>query len=141
MEKNNVLEQTIVDMVDGVEEGQLNPLEVYVSLKKLEDALSAAMKQIKDSALDEAQKHSAKEFVFAGAKIQVKNAAGKWDYANVSAWNHAKEQIKSIEEQAKQAYKMKAPLINGDTGEVIEPAQYTEGATTLAISFKNIQSA
>jgi len=128
--------EKITHLVEGVEGGNLNALKVYVELKKVEDVLTASLKQLKDTALDEAQKYGAKQFEEYGCVIQVKNAAGKWDFSKVTTWNNLKNDIKRVEDMAKQAYKNNAPLINGDTGEYVEIPTYTEGGTTLAITIK-----
>lgn len=73
--------------------------------------------------------------MFAGYEIQCKSAAGRWKYDHIPAWTQHNNYIKAVEEQAKIAYKAKqaGQTMVDSNGEVIEPADYTPGADTIAL--------
>ncbi len=124
----------ITDMIFAVEEGNANPLEIYCALHKLEAQVKAAKDQIKHLAIDEASKHG-KTFTFMGFEIQQKALPGRWTFDHIDDWNSAKFKMKTIEDLAKWAYKSAEKGITpiDDDGVIVEPAQYTPGADTIAV--------
>jgi len=120
---------------NSVLDGESNPLEAWIALKRHEGQLKDAMAVVQSEAIDEAQKYGEKSFKAFGATVEVKNAAGRWDYSKIGMWSSCKESLKLIEEGAKEAYhsSKKQRQIVDDDGEVIQPASYKEGRATIAI--------
>ena len=118
-----------------VEEGTINALEAYVMLKTIEKELKESLDIVKEHALEEAEKYGEKTFDAFGAEVGVKNGAGRWDFKKLDWWK-----VYQLEQDsAKEAYKMsqKGQKLITDDGEVIEPATYLPGKTTLSIRIKN----
>ena len=119
--------QNIVNSVDG---GNTNPLEAFIFLNFMQKVADEAKKQLLDEAISEAEKYPEKETSLYDATVTVKNGTGRYTYS---------ESIKRAQEQAKDAYKAKKDgnvLTDTETGEIIEPAEFTPGRTILNIKFK-----
>jgi hypothetical protein len=119
-----------INYANEVKEGNVNALEAYITLKAAMADLEKALKDVQELAIDEASKYGQKSFKAFGANVEVRNGAGRWNYANVKAHSQLTEQLKYIEKMAQAG--------GGVTldGEVIEPAVKVEGKSTIAISFK-----
>jgi hypothetical protein len=118
-----------------VENGDRAALRTFIEFKRLEKELKAAMEIVQPLAVDEAQKFDGRSFEHFGAKIEVKNAASRWDYAGVTAVNHAQDRLKLYQQLAQNAAMAGQEIYDGD-GTVIQPAKKIEGATTIAVSVK-----
>lgn len=131
------MEKTIIKalylLAFEVENGDRPALRTYIELKKIEKALEASIKNVQPLAVDEAEKFDKKSFEHFGAKIEVKNAASRWDYAGVTAVNHAQERLKLYQQLAQNAAMAGQEVYGGD-GVVIQPAKKIEGKTTIAVS-------
>jgi hypothetical protein len=114
-----------------VKEGNINPLEAYITLKAALVDLEKALKEVQDLAIDEACKYGQKSFEAFGAKVEVRNGASRWDYSGVQVWKHLKEQIGNVEKLAQMGGQVYV-----ETGEPIEQANKILGRETIAISFK-----
>ena len=114
-----------------VEDGEINALDAYIELKRQEKEIKEQLSAIQDEAISEAQKFGEKTFDYKEAKVEVKNAAGRWSFKHLDWHKEAKDK----EEAAKNAYKaaIKGEQYITSDGEVVEPAEYTEGKTTIAI--------
>jgi hypothetical protein len=71
-----------------------------------------------------------------GARVEVKSAPGKWEFDGIQSYAIVSQRLKNIQEMAKQAYKLKTEIPDPETGELIQPAKFTDGKQTIAISFK-----
>ena len=127
--------QELTNLAQSVIDGEQDALKVYIELKRIETKLKEVMPLVEPLAYEAASHWSEKTFVVMGAEIQKKNAAGKWDYSNIPQYAKAKEQVKSIEELAKQAYASKkhGSVIVDANGEVVEPPLYTEGKSIISV--------
>lgn len=137
LDTSKIMEQ--INDLKNAADGWINPLAAYVALKRISERAAAMMSEVKDWAISEAEKQGQKEFEAFGAKVAIRNSAGKWDFSGVAQWNTAKEKLKSVEELAKSAHSNKkhgVQIFDEATGEVIEPAEYTEGATNIFITLK-----
>jgi hypothetical protein len=126
----------INELTQNALDGSANALEAYIELKRIETALKTALESLTDAAYQEADKFTEKTFALKGAEVTKKSAAGRWDYSHIHQYSATKERLKTIEEMAKQAAasaKHGRTIIDDATGEVIEPAIYTEGKSLLAI--------
>jgi len=126
-----LIEETTANTLNG----ELNPLEVFIDLKRLEACVSECKEALKEYTLQEAKKYGS-QFEFSGAKINIRSGAGRWKFDHLNDWNHAKNGLKEIEELHKSATKMQdkgAVMIDPD-GVVVEPAIYEPGAEVIAVS-------
>lgn len=124
---------TLSEFIQSVIDGNANPLEAYIHLKKIEKHLKGAFECVEPMAFQEAGKWSEKTFTYKGAEIQKKNAAGKWDFTNVSLYKESQKRLKQIEELAKVAAKGCATVVDETSGEVVEPAIYNEGKSIISV--------
>lgn len=118
-----------------VENGDRAALRTFIEFKRLENELKKAMDIVQPLAVDEAERFDKKSFEHFGAKIEVKNAASRWDYAGVTAVNHAQDRLKLYQQLAQNAAMAGQEIYDGD-GTVIQPANKIEGKTTIAVSVK-----
>jgi len=123
--------EELSEMTSDVVNGEVNPLETYIELKHIEKALKSALSTVQGYAIDEAEKYGEKSFKFCGAEVGVKNAAGRWNFKNLDWY----EDYQELQESAKQSFKLslKSKQLIDDEGTVVQPAEYTEGKTTISI--------
>lgn len=134
-QRYELISDSFRDTLEMVNEGLIDPLRAYVALKNIEKNLANVMEQMKAQAIDEATKHG-KTCTILGSEVTVKNAAGRWSFKHIDKWNELIDELKAFEEAAKQAYHAQlkgAAIVNEATGEIVEPAQYSEGQTTISI--------
>ena len=126
----------IETLKQSIGNGEVDPLRGFIHLKRAYELIKVIMDEIKEEAVSEAEKYNEKEFKVDGVSVGVKSGAGRWSYKGISDWDEAKGKLSEIEERHKTAYKMigKGDLIVD--GEIVQPAKFMPGATTLAISFK-----
>lgn len=117
------------ELSEGVLNGDLNALSVYIDLKRFEKDLAEAIKEVQGFAIQEAEKYPEKSFEAFGASVEKKNGTSRWDYSNIREWNLAKERLKQIEVIAQ---------VGGmdESGNEIPKAFKIEGKPTISISFK-----
>ncbi len=87
----------IREWVAGVKEGHLNPLDIFIQLKDIEQILKLAIDELREEAIDEATKYEGKTFTHLNAKITLKNDAGRWDYSHISMWKEENQRLKEVE--------------------------------------------
>lgn len=123
------LNAQVQQIVGSVEKGKVNPLEAFIFLNWMAKISDAAKKQLLEQAIEEAEKYPEKEADLYDATVTVKNAAGRYTYP---------DSVKKAQEQSKLAYKAQKDgnAITDDNGEIVEPATYKQGSTTLSITFK-----
>lgn len=136
--KNEIKVNEVVEvsqrLINEVMEGNVNPLEAFVNLKKVEEAIKAVKSEIEDLALTEAAKHP-KTFDYLGCEVTQKRAAGRWDFKHIQSIRDAENNVKQLKSIHKTAAGINESVVNDD-GEIIEPAIYTEGKDTLSIRIK-----
>lgn len=113
-----------------VVEGNMNPLEALVILRKHLADLEEAIDIVKPLAIDEASKYGQKSFSAFGASFELRNGPGQWKFQG-SVYAEAKARLKYIEDIAKAGGGADA-----NTGEIIEPANKVEGKSTIAITLQ-----
>lgn len=130
----------LIELGLAVDSGNLNPLDAYCELNRIEKICAELKKQIQQQAVNEAQKHG-KTFKHMGFEIQCKSSAGRWKFDHINDWAAAKMKLSIIEDNAKTAHKLieKGLLPLNDGGEILEPATYIPGADI--ISLKEINDA
>jgi hypothetical protein len=137
------LERTYVDLILS---GDVDPLEVEVSLKGIEEAIKAIRNNaaVRHAVLAEAGMFPEKTFEKYGAQITKKLTPARYDYESCEdpTWNELNKKVATLTDQRKQREKLLQTLtspmsINDqDTGEVvmIYPPQKEQGET-IAIKF------
>ena len=129
--KHKRINDIVNDITLAVENGDVDALEAFVNLKKLEEIVKQAKKRIDDLAIDEAAKHGAKTFGFLDSEITIKNSAGRYDYSNIPEITSKELELKLLKDKHKAA--LKNELFDLGTGEKIEPPIYKGGREILSI--------
>ena len=132
-------------IIDQVESGSLDALEVDIRSKALIDALSQIIKSIANLTLAEADKHG-KSFEYKNAKIQVKELGSKWHYdkSNDSKYFSIKSNIEKLDIERKdretflKSLKQKTSILDEETGELIEVfPPYKTSTTGVVVTLKD----
>ena len=129
------IEDRICKVVEQAEGGYLDPLHSIIQLKSLEKVLKDSIAQIQPLAIDEALKHSDKEFDFHGVKVHVRSAATRYSFKHIPEWVTVNKTLKDIEANAKDSLKLKLKGQNlvTDDGEIVPVADFTPGKETIYI--------
>ena len=135
--KEQVLNQTN-GIIEAVKNGEVNPLEVQMRVKILENAVKEIKDGINAEVLSEAEKYGSKTFEYKGGKFSVSERK-TYDFTGINEWNEVNEQInnlkakqKTIETKYKTA-NVDNVIVDITTGETITSVPYT---TTKIISVK-----
>ena len=91
---------------------------------------------VKESAINERIKYGKEEVVIDGFKIEQVPGRKLWKYDHSSAWQQVNERRKTLETLMQKAHNG-ASIVDGDTGEVVEPATLTYTAETLRLTRKS----
>ena len=121
-------------LTDALLEEQ-SAIEAYVRIRNVSDILDQALGRIKDRAIN--SMHGTSEDV-CGAKVQVKSLPRRYEYQD-SVVDDLESQKKAIEEKLKARKKflesLPADVADTGTGEIIHPAKFVSGGSTLQITF------
>ncbi len=110
----------INNVIGEVLEGNINPLELEMKLRALED-ISKKIRadiRIKNAVYDEALNYNGQQYLEHEIKITTRKTA---DYKEDEEWTLLKAKVKAREVFLKS---LKEPIIDKDTGEMIQPARY-----------------
>lgn len=123
------------ELAQRVVDGDVNPLEAYVTLKRAADEIKTAMEIVQPLAVSEADKWKEKSFKAYGVIIEKKSNPATWDYSGCEAYEQAQKRLKYIQQIAQ---------IGGgadvDTGEVIGKAIRIEGASNISVKLLKQES-
>ncbi|MCX6132235.1 MAG: hypothetical protein NTU47_00365 [Ignavibacteriales bacterium] len=121
-------------LTDALLEEQ-SAIEAYVRIRNVSDILDQALGRIKDRAIN--SMHGTSEDI-CGAKVQVKSLPKRYEYQD-SVVDDLEFQKKAIEEKLKARKKflenLPADVADTGTGEIIHPAKFVSGGSTLQITF------
>lgn len=118
----------IVDrLVNAVEIGHLDPLQLLVKLRFAESIIKATIEHIQPYAIDDASKYNrGEQITILGAELKVKEAGTKYDYSNCG--DKAYEMYDFEESKAKEGKKSRADflkslkqsmtIVDEETGEI-----------------------
>ena len=122
-------------MIERVNEGYENELEIYVMFSRAKKAFESAMKDILGNALLEFDKHEEKTVNMFGAKISKSVSGVKYDYSGNKDWVDLSNKIKNIQELMKDSYNafVKGNQYVTEDGEIIPPATRSSGTISLKI--------
>jgi hypothetical protein len=107
-------------LVDEINNGTINPLELARYKKSLEVLFEAIKEPLRDASLEEAAKYGSKEFDFLGAIYKTAEYGTKYDYEATGdpVWKDLNEKKKDRENFLK-SLKEKHTYVDEETGDVI----------------------
>jgi hypothetical protein len=127
------IKEQIHELIEQVANGETDALKAYIELKGLSDTITQVMKEIKREAVIEADRYDGKTFQAFGATIEKRSGGGVWSFKHLPDWNDANQKKKDVEEMHKQAFKITGDVIDPETGEIMQPAEFKPNADTIAI--------
>jgi len=131
--KENEIPAAVKALVSNVMLGDLNPLEVYITIKKIEEALKQAKNQLQDLSVEEATKYG-KTFSFMDAEITLKNSATRYDYSEIPEIVAMELELKALKDKHKAA--VNHDIVDTETGELVKAPVVKHGRETMSIKLK-----
>ena len=107
--KTTNIKETVAEITTAVENGDVNALEAFINLKKIEEIIKQVKKNVDDLVIEEAAKYSTKTFTTFDAEVTLKNSASRYDFSNIPE------------------------IIDLDTGELVEPPIVKGGKEVVSI--------
>ena len=126
--------EVVANITTSVNNGDINPLDAIIRLKKLEEIVKKAKANISYMVIDEASKYG-KTFTFADAEITNKSSAGRYDYSNIPEVVAKEIELKALKDKHKAA--LKVDVIDLETGELIAAPIYKGGKEIISIKLNN----
>jgi hypothetical protein len=126
------------NIMQSIESGKINPLDLALQIKVLDELLKDLRERLMDYSLDEIDKHGGKTSLY-DVKIERVEAGIKYSFDHDDTWRLLKADVDSATEKLKARESiMKAvpegmEMIDKDTGETI-PCAYKTSTTTIKIS-------
>ena len=122
--------EVVANITTSVNNGDVNPLEAIISLKKLEQIVKQAKAEIDEAVIDEAAKHG-KTFTYLDAEITNKYSAGRYDYSNIPDIVDKEIEIKALKDKHRAA--INVDVVDLDTGELLAAPIYKGGKEIISI--------
>ena len=122
--------EVVANITTSVNNGDVNPLEAIVSLKKLEQIVKQAKSEIAEAVIDEAAKYG-KTFTYGDAEITNKYSAGRYDYSNIPEIVAKEIELKAIKDKHRAA--INVDVVDLDTGELLVKPIYKGGKEIISI--------
>jgi hypothetical protein len=110
-------------IIDSVGSGLTSSIEAYATVQTLEKMFKATKQAIDLTAQEDADRYTEKTFEKYGYRVTKKDGSKNWDFKECKEWIKAKEHLKQVEEDLKEAYRMKDKgfvSVSTETGEVKE---------------------
>lgn len=115
--------ENIAEAIDKVELGYKDAYPVYIELKDLVKFLTSCLSQIEEQVIEEI---GDERLNYGGYEIQRRNGSPRYSFNHIDNIKQLQSQIKDLEKIHKLAYdrqkKGLEPIVDANTGEVIEPA-------------------
>jgi hypothetical protein len=127
--------QLIREYGDEVLGGNVNEFDAFIYLREIKKTLDDLIDQIKDKAVEEAEKYKGQ--TYKGYRVDIQNLGGRYSYSHIPEYNDIVKNLKAIEFGAKEAYLMsqKGKMVMDElTGEVLPMAQYKAGTDTIKLT-------
>lgn len=132
----------VTSIVESVESGEVNPIDVFVNLKKVEKVIDGVMKSsvVQNAVTREYQKYNTREVDFKGVTISQSEAGVKFDYSGCQdpVILELEEKKKEIDERLKERQKFLKnippegmTIIDENTGEVITLYPPSRSSSTI----------
>ena len=128
--KNMKVAEVVANISTSVNNGEVNPLDAIVSLKKLEMIVKQTKAEISEAVIIEASKHG-KTFNYLDAEITNKYSAGRYDYSNIPEIVAKELELKAIKDKHRAA--INVDVIDLDTGELLAAPIYKGGSEIISI--------
>ena len=103
----------IETLVNGIESGEINALDVFATFKKLEKIFTDAKVKVESHAFVEADKYD-KTFTFSGVSFTRKDGSESMNYQEDDLCKELSEKLKQRQELVKLATKSKEPIYDAD---------------------------
>lgn len=129
------IKQMIAQRVADALDGNVNPLDVFMELRKLEDDVKFGFDLIRESAMVEAEKFKGQEYN--GYLVNVQSS-GRYSYDHIPEYVALKTQMKEMEKRYQESYKLSERMIAmvDDNGEQIPPASYKSTSPAIQLKLK-----
>lgn len=126
--------EEIQRMIERVNEGYENELEIYCLFSDAEKAFKLAKDEILPKAIEERQKYEEKTLKLYGKNISF-TQSGRYDYSGWEKWNKVKNDLDNIQDLMKQSLSvfLKGGDIADENGEVVPPAKYIPSKMSLKL--------
>ena len=124
------VDMAVSRLVTAVDEGEMDPLQLMIELKGLEEVIKKTRELIRDNALNELHKHG-KEAQVNGSTLRVNTGRRHFDYKHSEKWQAKKLELETIEKEMKAA--INHTIVDEDTGEIIQPARVRHSTEYISI--------
>lgn len=130
---NKDIEELTAAAVSGEEEA----LKVYAILKDYEKVLKKCISEVQPIAIAEAENYTETTFSEHGYTFTKRNGGARYAFDNIPEWVEKKQQLKDIEEKAKQAHKSYEKNLTSvsEDGEVIELPTVTYAKDSISVKY------
>jgi hypothetical protein len=129
--KTTNIKETVAEITTAVQNGEVNALEAFISLKKIEEIIKQVKKNVDDLVIEEAAKYNTKTFTTFDAEVTLKNSATRYDYSNIPEIVNKELELKALKDKHKAA--LKSNVIDFDTGELVEAPIVKGGKEVVSI--------
>ena len=127
------IQTSIETLLNGVENGEINGLDVFATFKKLEKIFTDAKVKVEKFAFDEADKYE-KTFTYSGIKFTKKEGSEKLNYDDDHICKELAEKLKARQELVKLATKGKDIIFDSEGNEVTKVSSNFSKAS-LSVKF------
>lgn len=135
MYSKNDITDIAMDIIQMVNDGMVNPLDLQIKLKVINEITEMINKSCKGLALDEAYK-SKSQGEYLGHKIEIRNSGDRLCYEDDPIYTDLKNKLKARENLLKTAYKNTGTIIFDEDGIEVPIVSCVVGKETLYITLK-----
>lgn len=122
----------IQSILFDVNEGNVNALTAYISLKALASELEEIIDTIQPLAVQSASQHGGKRFTVHGVTVEKREGTRRWSYPEFTPYLQAKAKAKELE-KLMQSASTGLVIADAESGEMIPAAVCTFTKETIAI--------
>ena len=127
------VQTSIETLLNGVENGEINGLDVFATFKKLEKIFTDAKVKVEKHAFDEADKYE-KTFTYSGIKFTKTEGRETLNYNEDHLCKELSEQLKERQSLVKTATKQSKPFFDSEGNEVAKVSSNFSKAS-LSVKF------
>lgn len=127
------VQTSIETLIKGVENGEINALDVFATFKKLEKVFIDAKTKVEKFAFDEADKYD-KTFTFSGVSFTKKEGSETFNYKDDHLCKELSEKLKLRQDLVKLATKSKDVIFDSEGNEVTRVSS-NYGKASLSVKF------
>lgn len=139
--KNNTMkyfaEIELEHFYNELDNGDANALLMLGQIKQLEIKLSELKAYALENAITEFELYNEKTVLLGDFEFS-KSAGGRYNYKHCQEWLDINESKKELEKKMQEALKIGkgSEIIDGETGEIIYPAEYLHNKESISIRIK-----